>query len=184
MANKTELSYYEFEVGRYLPDPFDATKRSFEPYKEDKSNLVWNVIIINNGDCEVRNIFEYNWPFLENGLLVAKKKHSKDYKKFADHIRNWLQYEYWSRVQYEMVISGWPSKALYKKDMDDLNRALQAEIARCKQNGWDETRAYVHAPMDNAKRIDVYQQIMINWDRFIQYVWDNKRLITKKKLGL
>jgi hypothetical protein len=25
---------------------------------------------------------------------------------------------------------------------------------------------------------------MMNWDRFIEYVWNNKHLITPKKLGL
>jgi hypothetical protein len=25
---------------------------------------------------------------------------------------------------------------------------------------------------------------MMNWDRFIDYVWNNKHLITPKKLGL
>jgi hypothetical protein len=25
---------------------------------------------------------------------------------------------------------------------------------------------------------------MMNWDRFIDYVWNNKHLITEKKLGL
>ena len=32
--------------------------------------------------------------------------------------------------------------------------------------------------------MDVYTQVMMNWDRFIEYVWANKRLITKKKLGI
>ena len=31
-------------------------------------------------------------------------------------------------------------------------------------------------------KIDVYTQVMMNWDKFIEYVWNNKRLITHKKI--
>ena len=29
------------------------------------------------------------------------------------------------------------------------------------------------------KKIDVYKQIMINWDKFAEYVWENRKLIKK-----
>lgn len=132
--SKKDFSYYTYEVGR-------------ENYKPETKKLVWNVFYcdFNSKDIKPINLFEYNWVFLEKGLLYAKKHYANDYNKFAEHIRRWLQHEYWSRCQYETCISGL-SDGYYK--------------------------------------IDVYTQVMLNWDRFIDYVWNNKRLITKKKLGL
>lgn len=33
----------------------------------------------------------------------------------------------------------------------------------------------------NDKKIDVYDQIILNWDRFIDYIWENKTKISKIK---
>lgn len=33
----------------------------------------------------------------------------------------------------------------------------------------------------NAKKIDVYDQVMLNWDKFIDYLWENKKEIKLKK---
>lgn len=173
--DKTKFSYYEFYVGRYLKSVFDKNEK-FVPYKENKSKLVWNVFYEDFNDrknpIKVINLFEFNWVFLKNGLLYAKKHYANDYIKFADHIRSHLQYEYWSRCEYETIITTWPC-------MISREEALEFK---------DELDEYPDHYMYNlpvpGHKIDVYTQVMMNWDRFIDYVWNNKRLITKKKLGL
>jgi len=182
--NKKNFHYYEFEVGRYLPN-FTDNKKTFKPYKEDKSKLVWNVIVCDfDGVVYPRNIFEYNWVFLKDGLLYAKKHYSNNFKKFADHVRSWLQYEYWARTEYEILVSRWPGKFLYQEDIDKLQKELDEESARNKRDGYDSITPSTQYCDPSTVKIDVYTQVMMNWDRFIHYVWDNKRLITKKKLGL
>lgn len=149
MNNKREFSYYTYEVGRYLPS-FYEDKKTFVPYVSETKKLVWNVIDYDFNAQKVRpiNLFEYNWVFLKDGLLYAKTHYSNNFIKFADHVRSWLQHEYWSRSEYEVIVSGWIGND------------------------------------DNPYKLDIYTQVMLNWDRFIDYVWNNKHLITKKKLGL
>jgi len=130
------FAYYEYEVGR-------------ENYKPETKKLVWNVFHYSHKTHKIEpiNLFDYNWVFLRDGLLYAKKHYKDDFNKFAEHIRLSLQHEYWSRCEYETIITGI----------------------------FDDSGGY---------KMDVYTQVMLNWDRFIDYVWNNKKLITKKRLGL
>lgn len=178
MKETKDFGYYEFEVGRYEPYEFESaeSKRNFKPYKEDKTKLVWNVFYEDFNDknhpIKVINLFEFNWVFLKDGILYAKKHFADNYIKFANHIRNELQHEYWARCEYETIITTWPCM-LEKKDIKKIIKDTEEHP--------DYYRYDIPVP---GVKIDVYTQVMMNWDRFINYVWENKKLITKKKLGL
>ena len=110
-------------------------------------------------------------------MLVAKKKYKDNFEEFADHIRSWLQHEYWSRSEYETIITSWPP---YIEDKE-LERINQEKIERIEKYG-NFYRESVDLTV--GYKIDIFTQIMMNWDRFIEYIWNNKHLITEKKLGL
>ena len=152
-------------------------EKAFKPYKEDKSKLVWNVFNEENGQIICINLFEYNWVFLKDGLLVAKKKYKDNFEEFAEHVRSWLQYCYWSKCEYETVITSWPP---YIEDAE-LERINKEKAERIEKYG----KFYRESvDLKTGYKIDIYTQVMMNWDRFIDYVWNNKHLITEKKLGL
>jgi len=153
--NKESFEHYAYKVGR-------------ENYKEDKSKLGWNVIAEDNGKIYPKNIFEYNCIFLEE-LLYAKKHYADDKEKFSEHIRDCLQHEFWSRAEYEVIITTWPPY-ITKEELERLNK--------------EEVKYRTMIDLEHGYKLDVYTQVMMNWHRFINYVWDNKNLITKKKLGL
>ena len=54
-------------------------------------------------------------------------------------------YYYWSKCEWEIILSAWPSR----KDF-------------------------------NEEKIDVFDQINLNWDRFADYVWENRKDIKKE----
>lgn len=168
----TDITYYK---GRYLRDRF-SSEESFKPYKEDKTKLIWNVFNERNGEIFPINIFEYNYKFLED-LLVVKRKHKDNFEEFAEQVRKSLQYYYWSKSEYETVITSWPPY-IESKELDRIN---QEKAERLAQN-MPFYREAVN--LNVGYKIDIYTQIMLNWDRFISYLWDNKQLITKKRLGL
>lgn len=178
--DKSEFSYYTYEVGRYEPYDFVSKeeKKAFKPYKPETGKLVWNIFIENfNGKrIEVCNLFEYCWPFLED-LIKIKKKYGKDFKKFAEEVRRALMHEYWARSQHETIITSWPPYI----DGEELDRLIKEREERISK-GMVFYREHVNTEV--AYKIDVYTQIMMNWDRFIEYLFNNQRLITKKKLGL
>lgn len=179
MRSKQTWTEIEFSKGNYLPKFYssDEAKKEFIPYKEDKSKLVWNVFNVEQGEIVPINIFEYNWVFLKDGLLIAKKKFKDNFEAFADHIKNWLQYCFWSKSEYETVITSWPPYV----DAEEVDRLIKEKA--------DSLKKYGHFYRDSVcltvgYKIDIYTQIMMNWDRFIDYIWNNKNLITPKKLGL
>lgn len=49
-------------------------------------------------------------------------------------------YYFWSKCEWEIIISGWPPR-------DDFNDA----------------------------KIDVYDQVKLNWDKFVDYTWDHRK---------
>ena len=179
MRKQTDWSYFEYDVGRYLPYEWDSeeNKKNFKHYKPETKKLVWYVFNEENGDIVPINLFEYNWVFLKEGLLKAKKLYKDDFMKFANHVRNWLQHEYWSRSEYETIITSWPPY-VDNNEIDRLNKERDESIS-------NYGRFYrEHVNLSTGFKIDIYTQVMLNWDRFIEYVWNNKHLITAKKLGI
>lgn len=148
----------------------------FNSYKEDKTKLVWNVFNECNGEICPLNIFEYNYKFLED-LLSAKRKYKDNFEAFAEHVRKSLQYYYWSKSEYETVITTWPPY-ITSEELNRLNKEKHEREIRNRPFYRDVVN------LDTSYKIDIYTQIMMNWDRFIDYIWNNKQLLTKKKLGL
>ena len=160
-----DITYYK---GRYDDE--------VKPYKEDKTKLVWNVFNEQNGEILPINIFEYNYKFLDD-LLVAKQKYSDNFEKFAEEVRKSLQYCYWSKSEYETIITSWPPH-IGSDELDRLNKEKEAHLEKY-GNFYREA-----VELNVSYKIDIYTQIMMNWDRFSDYIWNNKHLITKKKLRL
>lgn len=91
------------------------------------------------------NVFSH-YGFL-NDCKKAAKKYAKDKAEFSDEVRKHLAYYYWSKCEWEIVLSPWPQS----------------------QNCID-------------KKIDVYYQVMLNWEQFIDYLWDRKAELKKMDL--
>ena len=147
---KKELSYYTFEVGR----------GEWQPSNE----LEWNVFLhdFNSNKIIVFNVFNHG-RFL-NDLYKLKKE--TDFKKFSEEIRNLIIYYYWSKCEYETIITSFPSYI----SKEELNRIKNEDV---------KYRTCVN--LECEIKVDVYDQIMLNWDKFINYLWNNKNLIKKNK---
>lgn len=178
MRTRQSWSDIGFSKGRYLPreSATEDEKRAFKPYKEDKSKLVWNVFTECSGEIFPVNIFEYNYSFIKD-LLTAKNKHKDNFEEFANYIRNSLQYHYWARCEYETIITSWPPYI----ENEELDRLNKEKIERTQKG---ENFYRISVQLNVGYKIDIYTQVMMNWDRFIDYIWSNKHLITKKKLGI
>ena len=92
----------------------------------------WNVFIV-DGEVKQFNIFDHSHFFKECCKAFAECKHDKDV--FAKMIESELKYWYWSKCEWELVISGFVRNNIERK-------------------------------------MDVYEQVILNWDRFIDYLWD------------
>ena len=107
--------------------------------------LEWNVYVgdFNAKKIETHNVFHHT-RFVED-CRKAAKKFKDDKAAFAEEVRHSLMYYYWSKCEWEVIISHWPPA-----------------------KGFDDSK------------VDVYSQVMLNWDRFIDYLWENRKELTKK----
>ena len=100
-------------------------------------DLQWNVIIgdFNHKEIETYNIFDHY--YFKEDCDKAWKKYATDFKSFSKEVRSSMMYYFWSKCEWEVVVSHWPQSERF-----------------------------------NDKKIDVYEQVMMNWNVFIVYLWN------------
>ena len=107
---------------------------------ESKEKLVWNTIY---SDFNARRIRVYN-VFGHYGFLVDCQKNAKKNKDnkeaFAEQLRRDLMYHFWSKCEWEVIVSHWPPR----------------------DGGAEE-------------KIDVYDQVRLNWNIFLDYAWEHRK---------
>ena len=111
---------------------------------EEVINLMkWNVYIydINQQKMADFNIFDHG-SFVEYVKKAIKKFKNKEV--FASQLKTELAYYFWSKSEWEIIISPWCGN---KKPCD--------------------------------VKIDVFDQVMMNFDIFVDYVWNNRKEILK-----
>ena len=96
----------------------------------------------NERKIEPFNVFDHA-SFLDDCKKNARKN-AKDYDRFCDQLRKDAMYYFWSKSEWEIVITPWVGQA------PDV-------------------------------KIDVYDQIMINWEHFCKYVWEHGAELRRKE---
>lgn len=177
---ETDFSHYTYEVGYYLPYEWDSEeeKKNFVPYVPVTDHLVWNVIDTTRGSnskVEVFNIFDHG--SFAKSLLDIKKKY-KTFEEFAEHVRRELHYYFWSKSEWEVIITTWPPY-IDAEELDRLNKEREDNI-----KNYGHPFRCTDVRLKTGEKIDICDQVMMNWDQFINYLWNNRKLITKKKLGI
>lgn len=101
--------------------------------------LEWNVYIedFNGKKIKTYNIFDH-----PTFLGELKKISGLSKEEFLDKLERNLMYYFWSKCEWEIVLSSWPQRYENSKFQD--------------------------------KKIDVYSQVMINWEVFSEYVWEHR----------
>ena len=109
--------------------------------------LEWKVLVTGFNDKEIReyNVFDH-FRFLDDCKKNARKN-SKDYDKFCDQLRKDLMYYFWSKCEWEIVVTDWPRG-------------------------------------ENSIKIDVWDQVRLNWDHFCDYVWSHGAELRRREKKL
>ena len=105
--------------------------------------MEWNVYYynLNLQKIETYNIFKHG-GFVKGVKEIIKR--SQDKAHFETALKTELMYYFWSKSQWEIIISPWCGN---KKPCD--------------------------------VKIDVFNQVMMNWSIFVNYCWDNREEILK-----
>lgn len=154
----------------------DRTKCNFysdvkEKAKKEKSktngSMTWNVFHhnVNSRKIEEYNIFKHS-SFAKDVAELSNQDLTKE--DYAEKLRRIVQYYFWSKCEMETIITSWPPYI----DGDELVR-LSNEYE-------DYNQKYGHHPykidvcLDVGRKIDIYKQVMLNFDVFCDYVWMHK----------
>lgn len=119
------------------------------------SKLQWNVYngSISRHEIKVFNVFDHS-SFSDKVDKLRRKKVSRD--EFSKELKSLAMYYFWSKCEYEVVITSWPPY------ID------QKELERIASEGHYH-RYSVELTM--GEKVDVYQQLALNWERFVDYVY-------------
>lgn len=164
--------------------------RIFDNFKRNDSSLEWWVYIedFNNNRIEPYNIFSH-YSFMES-LKNIKKQFLKDKKQFmasqgqnldewlktykdtvfAQNIKHEIMYYFWGKCEWEIILTSWPPY-VEKEEIQKLSEKLAANEIKY--------RSVVN--LSFGEKIDVANQICMNYGAFIDYLWDHLDLITTTK---
>lgn len=107
----------------------------------------WYVYVenFNARTIEKRDLFANGAHIKEIAKMFKKCGEDKD--AFVKELRSELMYHYWSRCEWEVIITSWPP--------------------------WPEGKF-------KDVKIDVFDQLSMNWDVFVDYIWDNRKEIMRE----
>lgn len=128
--------------------------------------IKWNVYMEDFNDREIKefNIFNH-YGFREQARKLVKKYKEKE--EFAEQLRKWLMYYFWSKCEYEIILTDFPTFI----DVKELQRLNAEYDKRINKSG----KICVNLSIGN--KIDVYDQVRLNWEAFVDYVWLHKKEI-------
>lgn len=135
--------------------------------------LVWNVVIddFNTREIKKHNVFDHGG--LMKDLIDIYNKYYDDFDKFSEQVRHSLMYYYWSKSEWEVIITSWPPYV----NGNEIDRLTDEKLKRIAKYG-NFVRESVN--LDVEQKTDVYDQVVMNWDHFINYLWNNRHLIKKR----
>lgn len=127
-------------------------------------NLEWNVFYynFNKNKIEIFNIFSHR-RFANDVRKSLEKNNNKD--EFAKQLKSYLFYYFCSKYEYEVIVTSFP---VYITS-DELER-LQTYKDKCNTDYCARTSINPEVGV----KIDVYIQVMNNWNVFLNYVWNSK----------
>ena len=103
--------------------------------------------------------------------IIAKINESKEgisKDEFAEQLKRSLMYWFWCKSEHEVVISSWPVY-IDKEELDRINTEYEEY-----NNKWGHYPYTINVSPYVGKKIDIYSQVMMNWEQFVEYVWSNK----------
>lgn len=146
--------------------------------------ISWKVF---NEDMNKRKIVEYDvfthYNFLKglskvfkdiDKLEKAEEAQKKIEAEFNERVRRECLYYFWGKCEWEVVLTSWPPY-ITVEEIGRLNKEIEDHV-----KNWGSPARVVSPNLDIDMKIDVYDQLQLNWNIFLQYVKDHKKEIIKK----
>lgn len=135
--------------------------------------LTWKVKIF---DCNSQKIVEYNVLKHYEDFIKKQKKQCANKKEFSEALRREFMYRFWSKSEYELLIS------------IDADKIVLSPWCGCKEPEkasvviYDETFDWYTFALYHLSRrahatkvkIDIYDQLQWKWNDLVDYCWHTR----------
>ena len=138
--------------------------------------MKWNVY---REDLSSRTIEVYN-VFNHGGFRAEVEKHLARYtnkEEFKEQLKRSAMYYFWCKAEHEVVIADWPVH-ITNEELQRINQQ-----AKDFEDKYDKPLCLHYVNPKYGIKIDIYDQLMLNWDEFVDYVWNTKIHRPRKKYG-
>lgn len=150
-----------------------------KPKYNKKNILMWNVLVedINRKEIVSYNIFDhvrFVTDLVKDYNKLKRDKTLEDFEAaFIERIKRNLMYYYWSKAEWEIVVTSWPPY-MSLDEVDKVNNEINKYE---KEYGHKPNIAHFSSAV--GEKIDVYDQIMLNWDMFAEYILNHTKELKK-----
>jgi len=126
----------------------------------------------NRNQLESFNIFNHG-----GFTRYAKERfvESETKEEFAEGLRRELQYYFWSKCEYELVITNVDGRIIMTPWVG-RRESVSLDVTDDENFDWVdfyEWIAYQKYARDGSIKIDVYDQVRYRWSEFVDYCWGN-----------
>lgn len=159
-----------------------------KPKRNKKNILTWNVLAedINRKEVVSHNIFDHVGfvkDLVEDLKNLEKNEKVENFRvAFTERIKSNLMYYYESKAEWEVVVTSWPPYT----SLEEVDKANN-EIERYEKE-YGHKPYIAHFSPAVGEKVDVYDQVMLNWNMFVEYVLDHtkelKKLANNYKKGI
>lgn len=127
--------------------------------------MKWNVL---RHDINARRIKEYDIFKHSSFANEVAELSNQDLTKedFTQKLERTLQYYFWSKSEHEVAITSWPP-FIDAKELDRISVEYQHH-----NQLWGRYPYKLNVRLDVSEKIDIYDQVMLNFDVFVDYVWN------------
>lgn len=129
---------------------------------ENNKKLEWFVFLHDWNTNEIRQYNVFNSARFYDGLLRIKKSMKKkplDLDDFSKELNSIAMWSFWAKCEYEIIIT-------------NLSCTIDnTEIRRLQDV--DENSRVEYVNLKCHKKVDIYEQLKLNWDKFASYIFEN-----------
>ena len=141
--------------------------------KQERKPMTW---LVKNYDCNQNKIVSENILKYREKQIKKLKKRCATKEEFAEKLCREFQWQYWSRAEYELIISVDKNNHIWLEPWCGCRNPEDVKINVTDDTTFDwKGFAEEHIGKQiykNEAKIDVFSQLDYVWDDFISYCWN------------
>lgn len=99
------------------------------------------------------------------------KKKAKNKEEFSDLLDREMMWQYWCRVEYELILEKC-NHELWLKPWCGCRNPEEVKIDVTEEVFWQEFAKQFNNWWDDEAKIDIYDQLKFKWSEFVDYCWN------------